>query len=110
MGQWWSSVSARLVIPEAEIATIDQRGPRQFRARVRRKAGGKTVTLTETFETLKEAQDWAKIKEGEVAGDEYVDRKAARAMTVAQACEWFMDRIAPVDATTGKRVAKSLHG
>jgi plasmid stabilization system protein ParE len=38
-----------------------------------------------------------------------VDRKEARSKTVAQACEWFMDRIAPVDTATGKRVAKSQH-
>lgn len=91
------------------MATIDQRGPYQFRARVRRKAGGKTVTLTKTFESLKEAQDWAQIQEGKVVGDEYVDRKVVRQMTVRQACEWFMDRVAPVDQNTGKRVAKSQH-
>jgi len=91
------------------MAVVDQRGPYQFRARVRRKAGGKTVTLTQTFETRKEAEDWAQIQEGKVVGDEYVDRKEARSKTVAQACEWFMDRIAPIDTTTGKRVAKSQH-
>lgn len=91
------------------MATIDQRGPYQFRARVRRKAGGKTVTLTQTFESLKEAQDWAQIQEGKVVGDEYVDRKVVRQMTVRQACKWFMDRVAPVDQKTGKRVAKSQH-
>ncbi len=77
---------------------------------MRRKAGGKTVTLTQTFESLKEAQDWAQIQEGKVVGDEYVDRKAVRAMTVGQACEWFMDRVAPLDEKTGRRVAKSQHG
>lgn len=91
------------------MATIDQRGPHQFRARVRRKVGGKLVTLTETFETREEAEKWGVTRDGKVVGDEYVDRKEARSKTVAQACEWFMDRIAPVDAATGKRVAKSQH-
>ena len=91
------------------MATFDQRGLKQWRARIRRKAGGKTVTLTKTFESLKDAEDWAAVQEGKVVGDEYVDRKAVKETTIRQACEWFMDRIAPIDRTTGRRVAKSQH-
>lgn len=91
------------------MATIDQRGPYQWRARIRRKVGDRTVTLTHTAESYEEAKRWADINEGKVVGEEHQDRTAAKATSVRQACEWFMDRIAPVDAGTGKRVAKSQH-
>lgn len=91
------------------MATIDQRGPYQWRARIRRKVGGKLVTLTRTEETYEAAKRWADIQEGKVVGDEYEDRRAVQGMTVAQACEWFLDRVAPIDEKTGKRVAKSQH-
>ena len=91
------------------MASIDERGPYQWRARVRRKVGDKIVTLTETKESYDEAKRWADIQEGKVVGDEYVDRSAARALNVKEACEWFMDRIAPINTKTGKRMPKSPH-
>ena len=91
------------------MATIDQRGPYQWRARIRRRVGGKTVILTHTEETYEAAKRWADIKEGKVVGEEHEDRTVAKATSVAQACEWFMDRIAPVNPATGKRVPKTQH-
>lgn len=91
------------------MATIDQRGPYQFRARVRRRTANGTVTVSETFETRNEASNWAAIQDGKIIGDEYVDRTAIRQMTVRQSCEWFLDRIAPLNRTTGKRRPKTKH-
>jgi len=86
------------------MATIEQRGPYQFRVKIRRRG----VKETRTFETRAEAETWARIMEGKVTGDEYVDRKPARDTTVSQACEWFLDQIAPL-GPSGKRVPKSDH-
>lgn len=91
------------------MASIDKRGAGQYRARVRRKAGDRVVIVSKTFDTYSEAEAWAMIHEGKVVGDEYVDRKHVQATTIRQACEWFMDRIAPTDRQTGKRVPKTLH-
>ncbi len=68
-------------------AGIQVRGPHQFRAQVRRNG----VYQTKTFETLREAQQWRRIMEGKVSGDEFVDLKLARATTLAQACEWMLE-------------------
>jgi len=87
------------------LATIEERGPYQFRVKIRRKG----VTQTKTFETWAEADRWARIVEGKVVGDEFVDRRAAQQTTVSQACAWMMDRVAPADEETGKRVPRSDH-
>jgi integrase len=91
------------------MASIDKRGPYQFRARVRRRAGDRVVIISKTFTNLTDAQAWAMIQEGKVVGDEYVDRKLVQATTVRQACEWFKDRIAPRDRKTRKRMPKTSH-
>ncbi|SBW00787.1 Integrase/recombinase [uncultured Alphaproteobacteria bacterium] len=91
------------------MASIDARGPYQYRARIRRKAGDRVVTISKTFTNLTDAQTWAMIQEGKVVGDEYVDRKLVQATTVRQACEWFKDRIAPKDRKTEKRMPKTAH-
>lgn len=91
------------------MASIDARGPYQFRARIRRKAGDRVVTISKTFINLAEAQAWVTVQEGKVVGDEYVDRKRVQATTVRQACEWFMDRIAPLDRKSEKRMPKTAH-
>lgn len=67
------------------MATIDQRGPYQYRARVRRNG----VTESKTFETRADAERWAAVLEGKVIGDEYQDRRIVRETTLRQACEWF---------------------
>lgn len=85
------------------MATIWERGPYQFCARVRRKRDGKTVSETKTFETRREAEEWAAILEGKVIGDEYQDCRKARDTSLSQAMDWYMDHVAPVDQKTGKR-------
>jgi len=76
------------------MATIDERGPYQWRVRIRRKIGDKTVTLTHTAESYAAARTWAEVNEGKVAGDEYKDRRKAKETTLEAACTW-LDEILP---------------
>jgi hypothetical protein len=69
------------------LGGIQVRGPHQYRVQVRRNG----VYETKTFETLREAQDWQRVVEGKVTGEELVDRKLARGTTLAQACEWMLE-------------------
>lgn len=85
------------------MATIDERGPYQWRARVRRKAGDKTITLTKTFESYEEARRWAEINEGKVAGDEYQDRRKAKETTLEAACDWFVRHLGNTPDAKNKR-------
>lgn len=71
------------------MATIDERGPYQWRVRIRRKIGDKTVTITHTAESHAEARKWAEVNEGKVAGDEYKDRRKAKETTLEAACTWL---------------------
>src|SRR4051812_28871998 len=73
------------------MATIWERGPFQFCARVRRKGASET----RTFETRKEAEDWAAIIEGKVIGEEPVIRSKARDTTLSQALDWYEVTIVP---------------
>jgi integrase len=66
---------------------IQVRGPHQFRVQVRRNG----VYQSRTFETLLAAQEWQRIVEGKVTGDEFVDLKRARMTTLAEACAWMLD-------------------
>lgn len=66
---------------------IQVRGPHQYRAQVRRNG----VYQSKTFESLRGAQEWRRIVEGKVTGDEFVDLKGARTTTLAQACDWMLD-------------------
>lgn len=86
------------------MATIEKRGPHQFRARIRRK----NQTLSRTFETKSEAVDWAAQEEGKIRGDEYINRKRARNTTLKEAIEWFLDDIAPRNKED-KRIARTKH-
>lgn len=56
------------------MATIEQRGYAQYRVKVRRRG----VTRTKTFESLREAQNWARIEEGRISGEDFVDRQASK--------------------------------
>ena len=60
------------------MATIERRGPHQFRVRIRRNG----VTETRTFETRRAAEDWARTLEGKVTGDEFVDQSRAKETTL----------------------------
>jgi hypothetical protein len=50
---------------------IQVRGPHQYRVQVRRNG----VYQSKTFESLRDAQEWRRIVEGKVTGDEFVDLK-----------------------------------
>ena len=84
------------------MATIDQRGPYQFRARVRRNG----ITETRTFETRAEAEKWAAILEGKVIGDEYQDRRAVKETALKQACEWMVGNLDAGKADTKNKLSK----
>lgn len=66
---------------------IQKRGPSQYRVQIRRNG----VYLSETFETLQEAQEWARVTEGRVTGGEVIDLKEAKATTLRKACQWAID-------------------
>lgn len=67
------------------MATIEKRGPFQFRAKIRRR--GRSVSRT--FETKSEAEQWARVEEGRIAGDEYVDRGLSKRTSLAAAMELY---------------------
>lgn len=66
---------------------IQRRGPGQFRVQIRLK--GKYVSRT--FKTLGQAEEWQRIVEGKISGDEYVDLKLAREVSLARACAWMIE-------------------
>lgn len=72
----------------AAITTgIQVRGPHQFRVQVRRNG----VSQSKTFKTLRDAQEWQRVTEGKITGEELIDLKLARGTTLAKACEWMLD-------------------
>src|ERR1700733_11643486 len=70
------------------MATIEQRGPYQFRVKIRRQGANQAPT----FESRREAEDWARILEGRITGGDFQDRREARDTTLSQACDWLLDR------------------
>jgi len=81
------------------MATIWERGPYQFCARVRRNG----VSQTKTFETKSAAEEWARIIEGKVTGDEFQDRSLARDTSLSQACRWLADSLPDTPDAKNKR-------
>jgi integrase len=73
------------------MATIEERGPYQFRVKIRRNG----VSETKTFETRREAEDWARILDGKVSGDDFVDKSRARDTNLALALDWYEKVIVP---------------
>jgi integrase len=69
------------------MATIEERGPYQFRSRIRRKG----ISDTRTFETRTAAEEWARVMEGKVTGNEYVDQRIPRNTSLSHACQWMLD-------------------
>ena len=66
---------------------IQNRGPHQYRAQIRRNG----VYQSKTFETLREAKQWRRVTDGKVSGDEFVDVKAAKSTSLGQACDWMLE-------------------
>jgi integrase len=78
------------------VGGIQIRGPHQFRVQVRRNG----VYQSRTFEKLSEAQEWQRVTEGKVTGEEeLVDLALTRGTTLAQACDWMLE---------GKRVGTNV--
>jgi hypothetical protein len=66
------------------MATIEQRGDFQYRVKLRRRG----ITLTRTFERLRDAEVWARVEEGRVTGDQYVDRRLSKMTRLANALDF----------------------
>lgn len=82
---------------------IQKRGPSQYRVQVRRNG----VYVSETFETLREAEAWERVTEGKVTGDDVVDLRKAKATTLGQACTWAIDgKHAPTGKNANNLYAK----
>ena len=84
------------------MATIWERGPYQFCARVRRNG----ATETRTFESRKDAERWAAIIEGKIVGDDYDDRRQARDTSLAQACDWMSGHLDRSRSDAKNKVSK----
>jgi Site-specific recombinase XerD len=69
------------------MATIEARGPDRFRVKIR--VRGKS--LSKTFETRREAADWARVQEGRILGNEFCDRGLAERTSLADAIAWYRD-------------------
>jgi len=74
------------------MATIEKRGPYQFRAKIRKK-GFKPVSRTFTY--LKDAREWAKQKESEMERGLYFDTSEAENTTLFEALERYSREITP---------------
>ena len=64
------------------MASIQERGPHQFQAIIRRKA---YPTQIKTFETRREASDWVAVIESEMVRSVFISRAALEKMTFGQA-------------------------
>jgi len=73
------------------MATVEERGPHQFRVKVRRNG----VSQTKTFETRRAAEEWARVIDGKVSGDDFVDRGRPKETSLAQALDWYEKMIVP---------------
>lgn len=73
------------------MATIWSRGPYQFCVRIRRNG----ISETRTFESQRAAEQWARVTEGKVAGNEFVDHGKAQDTTLTQALDWYEKTVVP---------------
>ncbi len=80
------------------MATIWERGPYQFCVRVRRNG----VSQTKTFESQREAERWARVVEGKVTGDEFVDVSKGKDTSLSVALDWYEKVIVPKTPRSAK--------
>jgi integrase len=73
------------------MATIWKRGTQQFCVRVRLKG----LSETRTFDTKRQAEEWARVIEGKITGDDFVEQGKARDTTLSQALDWYEKVIVP---------------
>ena len=81
------------------MATIEKRGPRQYRAKVRKK-GHKAIT--KTFMSKKDAEEWAAGKETDINRGHYKSSAVAENTTLRSALERYRDEIFPRLSGEGK--------
>jgi len=74
------------------MATITKRGDRQWQVKVRR--NGQPV-VSKTFETKKEADDWAAAIEGRMVTSDFVDNRVAAKTTLRQVLESYLTTAVP---------------
>lgn len=86
------------------MATIWSRGPYQFCVRIRRNG----VSETKTFESQRAAEQWARIVEGKVAGNEFVDHGKAQSTTLTQALEWYEKTVVPKTPRSAKNKRRTI--
>lgn len=72
------------------MATIFERGPHSFLVRIRRKG---LPAMCRTFDTRKEAENWAKRQEIKLEDGHVQDLTEARETTLAQALERYRDSV-----------------
>jgi len=87
------------------VATFQQRGPRQWRAIIRRKG---FPTITRTFDTKADAADWALIVEADMTRGTYLPSSPAERMTVAEAVQRYENDVLPRLAKGGSALKANL--
>ena len=79
------------------MASIEKRGPYQYRVRIRLKG----VSLTETFESREAAEAWAAEREAEIRQNpdqyrsEHERQQHAKTITVSDILEKYRDEVTP---------------
>ena len=74
------------------MATITKRGDRQWQAKIRRKG---QPAVSKTYETKKEAEDWAAAIEGRMVTSDFVDNRQAAKTTLRQVLQTYLDTVVP---------------
>lgn len=88
------------------MATIEKRGPYQWRARVRVK-GQKSVS--KTFTTRKDAEAWARMTESEMERNIYISRAEAEKATLMELIERFEVEYIPTFSHPNKEISRLKH-
>lgn len=74
------------------MATIIERGPRQWQAKIRRRGH---PTQTRTFETKADAERWARKIESSMDDGQFIDLSEARRVTLGQLVSRYADEVNP---------------
>lgn len=74
------------------MASIIKRGPYQFQAQIRRKGFN---PVTKTFESRRDAEDWAKTIESEMRRGVFIDRSESERTTVLELLERYEREVTP---------------
>lgn len=74
------------------MASIINRGPFQYQAIIRRKG---YPSVTKTFESKRDAEDWAKVTEAEMVRGVFVSRTEAERTTLGELLERYLGEVTP---------------